>query len=299
MTRPVLAISIGDAADLEKLGFPLREVNRVLFAVCTSFIRAGYLISYAGDLRPEGFTHTLFEFLAGTYAGQGIIPFLYIVPSTVSNDLDFSRALGLARDTRSIATIRLVRGHKTFLMRNAEGTILIGERGAGRLTISDDLQWQAFLAAYPAPGDSQGLTDARRSTSIIADGCVSMGGRTGLLDLPTDQYRGGMPGVAEEALVFLRAKKPYVPLAAFGGATRDIAISLGYLHEHQRTPRGQQVAGYQDVMDEIKLHAAGVEHKLRALLMAVAKEENAEEAAQLSLAIIQAASLDSKTAPRA
>ena len=36
-----VALSISDAPDRAKLGFPKREVDRVLFSLCTALIREG------------------------------------------------------------------------------------------------------------------------------------------------------------------------------------------------------------------------------------------------------------------
>ena len=287
MNRPVLAISIGDAPDLEKLGFPNREVRRVLFALCTAFIKNGFSISYAGDLREGGFTHAMFEFLAGTYAGQGIVPFHYVVPATVSSGRKFSDALALARETRSIAAIHLVRGSEAFELRNSEDRLLVGPKGPSRLTVANEAEWEEFLQAHPSENVSEALTDARRFVAEISVGCVSMGGKMGLVDLPSDQYHGDLPGVAEEALMFIQACKPYIPLGAFGGATRDIAIALSLLAEGDRSPRGEQLAGYNVAMARIRAIGSGISAELRSHLEAVVKEENAEEAAQLALGIIQ------------
>ena len=48
----IVGLSISDAPDRAKLGFPDREIDCALFSICTVLIRAGARISYAGDLRP-------------------------------------------------------------------------------------------------------------------------------------------------------------------------------------------------------------------------------------------------------
>ena len=52
----MIAISIGDAPDRGRLGYPQREVDRVLLSVCTALVRAGARIVYGGNLDPAGFT---------------------------------------------------------------------------------------------------------------------------------------------------------------------------------------------------------------------------------------------------
>ena len=51
----MIAISIGDAPDRGRLGYPQREVDRVLLSVCTALVRAGARIVYGGNLDPAGF----------------------------------------------------------------------------------------------------------------------------------------------------------------------------------------------------------------------------------------------------
>jgi post-segregation antitoxin (ccd killing protein) len=88
--------------------------------------------------------------------------------------------------------------------------------------------------------------------------------------------------------------KPYIPLGAFGGATRDIAIALGLLTEGDRSPRGEQLKGYTVAMARIRAIGSGISAELRKHLEAIVKEENAEEAAQLALGIIQRSLASSK-----
>jgi hypothetical protein len=77
-----------------------------------------------------------------------------------------------------------------------------------------------------------------------------MGGKMGIIHIVDDQYDGTMPGVAEGALLTLKNGKPLVTLAAFGGATRDIAIALGLLPASAATPRGCQIDSYSETMKE-------------------------------------------------
>ena len=44
---------------------------------------------------------------------------------------------------------------------------------------------------------------------------------------PVEDYRGAMPGIAEEALLSLESGQPLYLLGGFGGCTRDIAETLG------------------------------------------------------------------------
>ncbi|MNG01693.1 hypothetical protein D3C84_846860 [compost metagenome] len=55
-----------------------------------------------------------------------------------------------------------------------------------------------------------------------SDARIVVGGRV-------EGYKGTMPGVAEEALLSLRAGKPIFLVGGFGGCARDIAETLGLI----------------------------------------------------------------------
>jgi hypothetical protein len=96
---------------------------------------------------------------------------------------------------------------------------------------------------------------------------IAMGGKTGLLDRPSDQYSGSMPGVVEETLVTLNTGGVPIILGAFGGASRDMAIALGLLDEADRVPRGAQASSYAPAIAQL----AGMRDKIRQDLLAELK----------------------------
>jgi len=288
MSNRIVAISIGDAIDREMLGFPEREIKRVLFAICTAFIREGFTIAYAGDLRPGGYTYDMFDFLKGTYAGQGLSPFLYVVPGSVSDRLTFADAVELVRRTRSVANILLVRRGQAFEAVLVDEKLLIGPKGPTRMSVSDEAGWQDFLQRHSYATPAEALTDARKTIASLAVGCVAMGGKMGRPGNPSDQYAGASPGVVEEALLYLDAKKPFIPLGAFGGATRDIAIALGLLAVSEKTPRRADNPTYLAAVAKVKTFI--ISGGIQPLLASAAKQETAEELAQLALEAIKISS---------
>ena len=67
---------------------------------------------------------------------------------------------------------------------------------------------------------SAGLTAMRRTMLAESDARIVLGGRV-------DEYKGSMPGIAEEALMSLQGKQPLYLIGGFGGCTRDIAETVG------------------------------------------------------------------------
>ena len=109
----------------------------------------------------------------------------------------------------------------------------------------------------------------------------------GLVDSPEDHYSGSMPGIAEEALFSLAAGKAYVPLGAFGGATRDVAISLELLPSEARTPRGKQDASYARAMGRARRLRHRIPEPLRERLQLLAASDSAEDLAQELLSVLR------------
>ena len=72
----------------------------------------------------------------------------------------------------------------------------------------------------PTDGEwSTGLTAMRHHMVRQTHARIVLGGRT-------EQYKGAMPGIGEEALLSLQAGQPLFVIGGFGGCARDIAESL-------------------------------------------------------------------------
>ena len=67
---------------------------------------------------------------------------------------------------------------------------------------------------------SVGLTAMRELMREQTDARLVLGGKL-------EGYKGAMPGIAEEALLAMKAKQPVFLVGGFGGCARDIAETLG------------------------------------------------------------------------
>ncbi len=79
------------------------------------------------------------------------------------------------------------------------------------------------------PDKTASYTHMRRQMALACDARVQVGGRT-------TGFSGEMSGLCEEALVTVDAKKPLLVLGGFGGASRDIAASLGLVDPDDCVP---------------------------------------------------------------
>jgi len=239
----VIAVSVNDAPDRARLGFPAREVDRSLFSICTVLVRAGARIVYSGDLSPDGLTFRMFRHLAGAYAGTQQVPFVHVVPEPILRRTIFDDLLAALREGSSVASTQLHINGALLPVRAVEDGLRVGEN-TYRLRLRDEAAFKAWLATKTVLPPALGYSAGRAAATKIADARIVIGGKMGLLAKPDDAYEGSMPGIVEEAILALELGKPCVPLGAFGGAARDVAIALGVLDPAKAVPRGDQLPTY-------------------------------------------------------
>jgi hypothetical protein len=75
---------------------------------------------------------------------------------------------------------------------------------------------------------SVGLTAMRDMMTQVSNARIVLGGRV-------ENFKGKMPGIAEEALSSFKAKKPLFLLGGFGGCAGDISAIIGL--DPTRKPR--------------------------------------------------------------
>ena len=214
-----IGISISDSADMKVLGFGDGHLRDAMTEVATYLLASGDNLAYGGDLRENGFTWTLFE-LASRYSRQ---PSVFIPHNRDDQDSVGDIVATLRRIVHYFAWPVHIR------MTNDQLDSLAGEvgnvadlkfldRGGDPITMEhrreiptcdpDDVTW------------AEGLTAMRRTMQGEIDARILLGG-------PVEDYKGRMPGVAEEALLSLRSGQPVFLLGCFGGCARDIAETLG------------------------------------------------------------------------
>jgi len=206
MKRPVLggwsiAVSVSDSPDLSMLGLNERHLRDVMVAVARFFLAAGATLLYGGDLRALGFTELLFELVAGyrrdTKERRRAVANLLAWPVHIAlsqEELD-RRRNGLG-DRGSVVCL------------SPDGTVMSHQKRA--------------TLASKGPSDhewTQGLTSMRRTLAHWCDAHVLLGGQT-------QGFRGKMPGIAQEALLTLEARKPVFLIGGFGGCARDLAETM-------------------------------------------------------------------------
>ena len=222
--RPkTIGISISDSPDMKVLGFGNGHLRDAMTEVATYLLASGDDLAYGGDLRENGFTWTLFE-LASRYTRQ---PSMFISNSRTDQEL-VGRLVGeivppLRRVVNYFAWpvhIRMTNDQLDSLSEEVDNVadLKFLDREGGSITLE-----QRREIPTSDPDDAtwvEGLTAMRRTMRDEIDARILLGGRV-------EDYKGRMPGVAEEALLSLQSGQPVFLLGCFGGCARDIAETLG------------------------------------------------------------------------
>lgn len=271
----LIALSISDAPDRLRLGFPAREVDRALFTLCTVLVRAGAKIVYGGNLEQNGFTFSMFRHLKGAYAASQDTPFLHIVPEPVLRDSSLDSFSRMLKESAAVVETLIQIETKLMPVRYIENGVRIGKgSSAVRLTESDE--FQSWLGGYTLTDVAQAFSLSRKSTTDISDARIVLGGKMGVLSIASDKYLGSMPGIVEEAILALETNKPCVPLGAFGGAARDVAIALNLLEDSKRVPRGKQLSTYWQSIEKVSQLRAKIPNEIRPALSVLADDDRGE-----------------------
>lgn len=199
-----VAISTSESPEMAALGLSDEHLRDAMAEIARHLLALGARLIYGGDLRAGGFSHLLFELVSrhrrDADAGdrrEGVINYL-------AWPVHLRMALGD------------IEGAQADLADTAE--LLCLELDGSRQTMDARRQIQS---RQPTEAEwSAGLTAMRSVMLNESDARIVLGGRV-------DHYKGVMPGIAEEALLSLRAQQPLFVMGGFGGCARDIAETLG------------------------------------------------------------------------
>lgn len=294
----VIALSISDAPDRLKLGFPPQEVDRALFSICTALLRSGARILYAGDLRANGFTVKLFRQLAGLYVAEDRHDaFILLFSEPVLRDVGFEHLAAALSQIHEFSEAFAFVGEEKFRITFRTSGLMFESNQDG-LKFENAAGFNDWLGALPVSEAPTAYTIMRSQASDGSAGRIALGGKMGLIDHSRDSYEGAMPGIAEEAKFSLMAHKPFIPLGAFGGCTRDIAIALGILPEEAEVPRGVQRADYRRTMEMLSGFAEFIPVRFKERLKFLARNDQPEELALCSVSLLHDWLSENDSAPQ-
>ena len=198
-----VAISTSDSPDMAALGLSEGHLREAMAELALQLLAADTNLAYGGDLRAHGFTRLLFQL---------------VLRYTPTADLE-----GTVRVTNHLAWpvhIRTPVDRIEALAADLQGAAELVLLACDGTPLAMDLR-RALPTRAPTEDEwLSGLTAMREFQRSSTDARVLLGGQIA-------NYKGRMPGVAEEALLSLRATQPLFLIGGFGGCARDVAETLG------------------------------------------------------------------------
>ena len=209
-----VAISTSDSPDMAALGLSEGHLKEATAELALQLLAAGTNLAYGGDLRAHGFTQLLFQ-LVLRYTSTSDLK------STVrvTNHLAWPVHIGTPVDRIEALAAEL---------RGAAELVLLE---CGGLPLAMDTRRELPTREPSEDEWLSGLTAMREFQRTSTDARVLLGGQVA-------NYKGRMPGVAEEALVSLRAGQPVFLIGGFGGCARDVAETLGLVEPWAGSRKG-------------------------------------------------------------
>lgn len=196
-----IGISISESPDMAVLGLGVEHLQDAMAEIARHLLACGGKLAYGGDLREGGFTELLFE-IVDRYR-----------PS--SDDQRILVENYLAWPVHALSSVEKLKTLQAALKGLADLVLLKPDGKRMQLSERMDNVPQPQLSDW-----TEGLTAMRTAMASKIDARITLGGRT------TD-YKGKMPGIAEEALIQIERKSPLYILGGFGGCSRAIAQAMG------------------------------------------------------------------------
>jgi hypothetical protein len=197
-----IAISISESPDMQSLGLSDGHLHDAMGGIAQYLLALGADLVYGGDLRAGGFSEWLFE-LASRHR------------RTTDDDTGIRAANYLAWPVHIGKPIQELKKLSDGLA-GVCSLIYLAQNGR-------QLDWKE-RAALPTQTSSEeewppALTAMRLTVRESTNARIVLGGRV-------EDFKGIMPGIAEEALLSLRVRQPLFVLGGFGGCASDICESL-------------------------------------------------------------------------
>lgn len=204
--QKTVAISISESSDMPALGLDDEHLRDAMAEIARHLLALGARLIYGGDLRQHGFSDLLFELVARHRRDvdegdnhTGVTNYLAWPVHILQAVAELETEIAKVEDSAELVCLRI------------DGSELpIEERRGLPSQVPTEQEW------------ADGLTSMRITMMSDSDARIFVGGRV-------KGYKGTMPGIAEEALISLKAGKPIFLVGGFGGCTRDIAETLALI----------------------------------------------------------------------
>lgn len=253
--KGTVAVSVSENPDLPALGLSDGHLHSAVETIALELLAFGYRLAYGGDLRPGGFTRQLFEFATRydrTGQSNGQLAVVDYVAWPVHRGMNAAKRKALTDELHGVADV---------VWLSADGSPLRTEQ-------YEDAPVNGPTAACWA----ESLTAMRKTMLRDTSARFALGG--GVAD-----YRGAMPGVAEEARLALEAGRPVYLFGGFGGCVRDMAESMDLVEPWQPKREWEGRAWFDDQQESALNNGLTSEENRR-----LARTPHIDEAVLLAMA---------------
>jgi hypothetical protein len=200
-----VGISISESSEMEGLGLGKEHLEDAMAEIARHLLACGVNLVYGGDLRAGGFTELLFE-IVNRYRRNSDIERI-----SVRNFLAWPVHATIPAPEIEQRR-KALEGFAELVLLSLDGKEIQLEDRPDKIAPQSPSVWE------------DGLTAMRRAMSSMIDARIVLGGRT-------KDFRGRLPGIAEEALLQIESGSPLFVLGGFGGCSFDIveAMRLGQI----------------------------------------------------------------------
>ena len=197
-----IGISISESPDMRYFGFTDGHLKDAMAGFAIHLLASGANLAYGGDWRDGGFTRLIYDLVWRYRPREKLPPVVNYMPWPIHAAMKTEDIRALDEELQG--SVRLV---------------LVGLDGS---TISFDEHRVAPAETVNHDTWCVGLTAMRELMRAQTNARLVLGGKL-------KGYMGAMPGIAEEALLAMKAKQPVFLVGGFGGCARAIAETLGIM----------------------------------------------------------------------
>lgn len=228
-----ISISESDPGELQALGLSNEHLQIAMLEVARQCLAQGAQLVYGGDLRPNGFTEDLLELVR--YHNDALKKEYQPISNYLAWPLKATLEIAWAAQNKDAISIKVQKAPEDLL----KAGLITNPNNPGPINEISGYIWARCLTAM------------REQIVQITRARIMMGGRT-------TGFKGKYPGLVEEALLTLQAKKPLFLLGGYGGASHAICQALQGLQPEALTEAYQCAnKSYENLLQEYNLRVAG------------------------------------------
>lgn len=234
-----VALSVSGAEDLGRYGLRSAHLDSIFLELSRYLLVAGVRLAYGGHLKVGGYTLRLADLLCDPIVEQlrGATRMDQAVPELVTY-LPWPMLASVRDEARLGPLVDVLRCDRPSDIDESLDPLFVASPD---VEVPSDTPLRRFAW-------SRGLTVMReRQTSEMAARVV-VGGKLGR---PDNSYLGRMPGVLEEALLGIRAKRPVYLVGAFGGCARLVLDALDGVSRTELTAAYHQILPHAEELKKL------------------------------------------------